>query len=328
MKRFIVSYVLFIAMLSGVFWLVGNSFSSANVLDQTIKFKVSSGEGVFSIANNLYSQKIIRSKTIFIAYAVVGGNFSRFQSGNYLIKPSSSIRDIISLLTSGSPDISITIFPGMTLKEADAMLTRDGVINAGDLENIQLATLKKDFPFLSGAGNLEGFLMPDTYRIRPDYKPEEIAKVILNNFNRKTQSIFSSTTDIYRAVIIGSLLEKEVLSQNDKRLVSGIIEKRLKMGMALQIDATVIYAACGGEFLGCKGITQNDYKLNSPYNTYVIVGLPPAPIGNPSVDSIEAALSPIVSQYLYYLTDSKTQQTIFSSTFDQHNDSRAKYLRL
>ena len=308
--------------------MVGGSFSPASPLSQPAKFSISSGESVFNIAGDLASKKIINSPFLFIVYSAVSGNFSRFQSGSYIISPGSNIREVVLTLTSGVPDISITIFPGMTLKEADTMLANDGIIKAGDLINLDLAKLKTDYPFLSKANNLEGFLMPDTYRIRPDYGSEKIAETILDNFSNKTKSLFSKDTDIYRTVIIASLLEKEVVSQADKELVSGIIEKRLSLGMPLQIDATVIYAACSGTFLDCRNITMSDYKSNSPYNTYANKGLPPAPIGNPTVDSIIAALSPKTSKYLYYLTDSRTHQTIFSATFNQHDENRSKYLGL
>lgn len=328
MRRFIISYIAFIAILSAVFLVVGTSFTPSSQNSTPIKFRVSSGEGVFSIAKNLAEQKIIPSPMIFVAYSIVSGHFSHFQSGQYLIMSSSSVRQIVDELTSGAPDISMTIFPGMTLKEADEMLAKEGEIKSGEMLNLDLSQLKKDYSFLSEAKGLEGFLMPDTYRIRPDYSADQIARTILDNFGKKTSSLFSKKTDIYRTVIIASLLEKEVISQSDKKLVAGIIEKRLKIGMALQIDATVIYAVCGGQFLGCQPVTLQDYKSDSPYNTYLSRGLPPGPVGNPSAESIAAALSPTASNYLYYLTDSKSQKTIFSSTFDQHNDSRAKYLGL
>jgi len=327
MKRFLTNYIALILILIGVLWVVGNFFSS-EIETQPVRFEVTSGDGVFSITQNLVHQNLTKSSLTFVAYALVTGHYSHFQPGVYILDASMGLNQIVRLLTSGPPDVTVTIFPGMTLKEIDLMLAKIGIISADQLENLEPSLLENDFSFLAGAKNLEGFLMPDTYRIRPSSDASQVAKVVLENFQKKGLPLISKVSNPYRALIIASLLEKEVVNQNDKQLVAGIIEKRLKMGMPLQIDATVLYAACGGKFLNCQPLSQNDYKSNSPYNTYMVNGLPPSPIGNPTTDSIEAAITPKSSAYLYYLTEGQNRTTIFSKTFDEHNDSRAKYLGL
>jgi UPF0755 protein len=327
MKRFLTNYAAIILILVGIFWAIGAIFLPGEK-SEAARFEVASGQGVLSIARNLSSQGLINSTSIFVAYALISGHYSRFQPGTYILDSVMGYDQIIRMLISGPPDVNVMIFPGMTLKEIDLMLAKTGIIGLGQLANLKPALLRDKFPFLTGAASLEGFLMPDTYRIRPSSDALEAAGVFLENFQRKALPLLAQSSNSYRTLIIASLLEKEVVSQNDKQLVAGIIEKRLKIGMALQIDAAVLYTACGDRFLDCRPLSADDYKTDSPYNTYTNSGLPPTPIGNPTIDSISAAVSPKASPYLYYLTEGQNRTTIFSKTFEEHNDNRAKYLGL
>ena len=134
--------------------------------------------------------------------------------------------------------------------------------------------------------------------------------------------------DFYQILTAASLLEKEAPSFKDRRLISGILYKRLKAGIGLQVDATLTYAKCGGAFLTCDDpkVYRGDTSYSSSYNTYLYKGLPPGPISNPGLEAIRAALEPLESGYWYYLSDPKTKKTIFSRTLEEHNENRAKYL--
>ena len=182
--------------------------------------------------------------------------------------------------------------------------------------------------FLNSAKNLEGFLMPDTYKFFQSSSPETVAEVFLDNFQKKTEPLWSNQNDIYRTIIIASLVEKEVPLPDDKRIVAGIIFKRLSVGMPLQIDASVVYGVCQGKFLDCSPLTAADFKRDFPYNTYLYKGLPPGPIANPSLESIKVVLSPQKSSYWYYLSDPSTKKTVFSKTLEEHGENRARYLGL
>jgi len=126
------------------------------------------------------------------------------------------------------------------------------------------------------------------------------------------------------------LIEKEVPDSEDRKIVAGILLKRLEIGMALQVDATLSYIKCGGRFFFCEspGVERKDLILASGYNTYRYPGLPPAPISNPGQDALSAVLNAQTSPYLYYLSNPKTKKTIFSRTLEEHNENRAKYLGL
>jgi UPF0755 protein len=286
------------------------------------------GENVFTIANDLFRRDVIASPTFFVAYAYVKGLANHFQAGTYRIDSAFSVESLARMLAQGPPEISVLIPPGATLKEIDDILTRDGVISAGALEKISPDELRDAFPFLARAKTMEGFLMPDTYSFYLNQDPHAVARTMVQNFSDQTKSLLGAASPeaTMRLVTIASLLEKEVVSDHDKAMVAGVIQNRLADGMPLQIDAAVLYGACDGVFVGCPAISVADIAQETPYNTYRLRGLPPTPISNPTLSSLQAAAHPIIHRYLYYLSDPKTGATIFSVTLAQHARNRQMYL--
>ncbi|MGB9608998.1 MAG: endolytic transglycosylase MltG, partial [Minisyncoccia bacterium] len=130
-------------------------------------------------------------------------------------------------------------------------------------------------------------------------------------------------------LILASMLEKEAPFFEDQKIIAGILLKRLKLNMPLQVDATICYIKIlkNKGSISCLPLNPLDFKINSPYNTYTNKGLPSAPISNPSVQAVLAALNPVESKYLYYLSDPKTKKTIFSQTLKEHNQNILKYLK-
>ncbi len=265
---------------------------------------IESGKNFNSIVKELASAGLIRSETIFKIYSFISGSARHFQAGAYLLKPSYSTPEIIDLLRSGPPDIKVLIAEGKTLKEVDAELSAAGLIKRGALEKFDGRPLKKDYPFLVSVQSLEGFLFPDTYRFSPDLLVESAVRKFLDNFQRKAWPILEEREkrmgNSYKILILAALIEKEVPFHEDRLLVSGVLHNRLRIGMPLQVDA-------------------------EPW-TYKNYGLPPAPIANPGLSAIEAALNPAKTDYLYYLSDPKTKKTIFSETLEEHIRNKAKYL--
>ncbi len=184
---------------------------------------------------------------------------------------------------------------------------------------------------LAVAGGHEGYLFPDTYRFYVGSDPQLVVQTLLDTFERKAAPILAKQPGaIEKNVIIASLLEKEVTSTEDRRIVAGILKKRLEAGMPLQVDATVCYAkklisdAIPGA--PCYPLEPLDFKIDSPYNTYLYKGLPPGPIGNPGLDALTATVQAQASPYWFYLTDPATKRTIFSTTLAEHNVARKRYL--
>jgi len=328
MSRFVIIYTSLIVLAIGAFWFLGQTFTNQE-LEASAIFTIEPKESVISIAKKLSENELISSKFTFLFYSILSGNFSRFQPGTYVVSQTPSVRDIVSLLIGGPQDIEVVIYPGMTLKEIDQRLAQNGVITEGSLVALEPGELKNEFSFLSSARTFEGFLMPDTYRFYPNDNAQNVARIILKHFSEQAKELLRYDEEkIMRTIIVASLIEKEVIFEEEKPIVSGIIQNRLNVGMALQIDASVRYGACGGRFTQCKALSRSDFEIDTPYNTYLYKDLPPTPISNPTVSSIHAALFPAKTSYVYYLSDPETGKSIFSKTFEEHNEKRADYLGL
>ncbi len=314
-----------------------NSIKPVSVANpEQSEFIIDQGMGVGEISQQLYAGGLIKSKLGFEIYSFLNGKFLKFKPGVYLLDSGQSARRIIDILTGGPKEITAVIAPGMTLREMDDYLSSIKIIKKGELITFNLDKIKSKYQFLASVKSLEGFLFPDTYQFFAASDPADVVDKILDNFREKAlpsfSSVFSNNDKFSEKLILASLLEKEVVDYKDKQIVAGILEKRIAAGMPLQIDATVIYAVCGGRFKtgngGC-GISRasGDFKIDSPYNTYKYKGYPPAPISNPGIDSINAALNPIKSNYWFYLSDLNTKKTIFAKTLDEQNNNMVKYLQ-
>lgn len=216
-----------------------------------------------------------------------------------------------------NPEVSVTLPEGLTAGEIDRILADAGIVPEGSV----LAIAERD--------QREGYLFPDTYRFHRDTDPEEVVARLVATFEEKAAPILADMpAGARRAVIIASLLEREVPDPADQRVVSGIIEKRILEGMPLQIDATLCYVKKLESLdSSCYPITSVDLTNASPYNTYLYRGLPPGPIGNPGASALRASIDPQPSPYWFYLSDPATSRTIFSATNEEHERNKDRYLR-
>jgi len=334
-KKFLI--VIMVVVVGGfLFWQNLNSpVSSSN---QAENFIVAKGETATQIAKNLRLNNLIKSEFYF-KYNVWRENL-KIQAGEYSISQKLSTREIIKILTQGeaiSQEKSITIIEGWNNKDIAAYLEKNNIISVKDflaLTKEPLKNWKFDFTkpdFLNdapGTVGLEGYLFPDTYRIFKDTKAEEIIYKMLDNFNKKLtpgmrEEIKKQNKTIYEIITMASVIEKEVRSTDDMKIVSGIFWNRIKNGQALQSCATLAY------ILGVNKpqYSLEDTKIDSPYNTYKYRGLPPGPIANPGLNAIAAAIYPENTNYNYFLSDPKTGKTIYSKTLDEHNANKYKYLK-
>src|SRR3989344_5901708 len=289
---------------------------------------IQKGDGLKEIADKFEALGYIRSSSAFKFYSLLSGSGHQLKPGLYNISAASSTTEIVRLLVSGPPkEIKVLITEGESLSAIDARLAHLGIIKAGDFLNIKIGDLRAKYSFLVGARSLEGYLFPDTYRFYFDSSPQDAVKPFLDNFAGKVGPLISEDEDVYydsipvvrrgiysinEIVTVASLIEKEVPDSDERRLVSDIIYRRLKIGMALQIDASVAYAKLVGD---------------PRYDTYQFPGFPAGPIASPGLDALTAALNPKSNQYLYYLSDPRTKQTIFSKTFEEHKANTEKYLK-
>ena len=264
---------------------------------------IEKGTGLAEISNKLKKEGLVKNKYAFALYARAFNKSKKIKYGKYLFNEPVSVFALVGRLTKGEfgfKPIKVTITEGLTIKDISELF--------GDFENFD----KEEF--LEKTANLEGYLFPDTYLFLPFAETEQIIDTMTDNFKKKSGDIGK---DI---VIVASLIEKEVPDSADRKIVSGILWKRLELGMALQVDAVFPYIT------GKRKVLLDDLKIDSPYNTYLYKGLPPGPISNPGVDAIEAARNPKESPYLYYLSgnDGKTH---FAKTYEEHLRNKEKYLR-
>jgi len=258
----------------------------------------------FSYIAKIFKEKgIIRNETVFIIIGRIYGIERKARAGYYLFKKEMTVLDVIKKLLEGKiTEYTVTIIEGDSLYEIANKL---GSINS-DFKN-QLFTLAYDRDFLNSlkidAPSLEGYLFPDTYNIPKGLELEEIVKLMVKRFWEVYDSKLIEKTKkigwtINKVVTLASIIEKEAKLDEEKPLISAVYHNRLKIGMPLQADPTAIY--------GIKrykdGVTKKDLKNKSPYNTYLVKGLPPGPIASPGLKSILAALSPAKVSYLYFVS--------------------------
>jgi len=276
-KLFIV--ILFLLL---IFLLIWGFCLPKNSQGQEKLFSIKKGEGVFQISQNLEAQGFIKNQYCFDFYVFIFQKQDKLQAGTYFLNPSMGIYEIASKFVSGDIAVqTVTIPEGFTQKQIEERL---------DLK-------------LPGQ-NLEGYLFPDTYQFPIGISGQDVVKKMRENFDKKLtidlkEEIQKQGKTISDIIIMASLLEKEVKTLKDKETVSGILWKRLSIGMALQVDSAM--------------------------ETYQHKGLPTEPICNPGLESIKAAIHPNNNSYLYYLSASNGQ-TIFSKTLEEHNIAKAKYL--
>ncbi|MEK7138826.1 MAG: endolytic transglycosylase MltG, partial [Patescibacteria group bacterium] len=252
------------------------------------------------------------------------------KAGRYIFKPGDNLLTVVHLIASGlaeSEDILVTIPEGFNIWEIDQKFNQVGLIGKGGISRNFI--------------HKEGHLFPDTYRFKKGTNPEGIVSKMEENYFKK------GGTRSDEVIIIASLLEKEAKTKEDMELVAGIIYKRLKLGIPLQVDASVSYGWCLRNFeisvyplrsrlseasrnIGYCDVAQAplalEIKIDGPYNTYIRLGLPPGAISNPGFVALEAAQNPKSSDYLYYLSTRDGNQIIYSKTASEHSANRNKYL--
>jgi len=284
-------------------------------------FEIEPGQTVRTIALNLEKGGIIRRSWIFLAGYRIFHNGRKLKAGEYEIPASLGARDVLGILIEGKVFLhSVTIPEGLTIPEIDEILRRE----AFPLKGSFLEACADPSPVASfdpEAADLEGYLFPETYLL-PKGTPAEI---LADRMTARFREVFGETgfrrasalgMSVRSVVTLASLIEKETSLAEEKPLVSAVFHNRLRIGMKLDCDPTVIYALKrDGLYRG--RILLKDLKYESPYNTYVAPGLPPGPICNPGRDSLLAALSPAPGDYLYFVADAKGGHR-FSRTYGEH----------
>ena len=343
---FIILIILIVAISFWLIFLPTESFSKKEVI-----FSVAKGEGSKDIALNLEKENLIKWALMFRVYVMVKGVAGDLKAGQYLLSPSMNIPQIAEKLFKGGViKEKITIIEGWSLRTIGFYFEDRGMWEAKEVWDMAAKDFSDEFDFLKDKPEnlgLEGYLFPDTYEIRKNESLENIVKKMLSNFDGKLTSdlreeIKRQQKSIFEIVTMASILEKEVRTIEDKKIVSGIFWKKINNGEPLYSCATIAYIL-GREdwtfeedessslsrvgtwtFDEMRREIASGKDIDSPYNTYIYPGLPLGPISNPGLESIMATIYPEESDYRYYLSTPEGE-TIFSKTLEEHNIAKAKY---
>ncbi len=277
---------------------------------------VPEGSTLSEVSDLFKKEHIVVSSFLFKVFAYITGGSEGIKAGEYLFNE--------------PPRLIVTAW---RLTHADFRITPVRVLIPEGTSVQQMSDIFRDvFPsfatstFRALAEPQEGYLFPDTYLFLPNSTPEVVVDALSKNFDEKmaglTAEFVASGRTLSDIVTMASILEEEAVTLEDRRIVAGILWKRLDMDMALQVDAPFIYLMGKGS----ADLTLEDLKVDSPYNTYLYRGLPPTPITNPGLDSLLAAMTPTSSEYFFYLSDADGV-IHYAKTFEQHKQNKELYLR-
>lgn len=277
---------------------------------------VKSGQYLSTIAINLEKANIIKSPFLLKVFVVLFSGHRQALAGDYLFeKPESALRIAYRLVNGvqGIPKYKVTIMEGMTVRQIANSIKK----SIPDFDSETFLVLAKQY---------EGFLFPDTYFFYESVTPESVIEQLRDTFKEKIKtqllSVQAFGKPIEDVIIMASIVEKEASNMKDRKIIAGILWKRLEIGMPLQVDAPFYYTL-GKDSLS---LSKSDLTKDTPYNTYTNKGLTPTAIGNPGLGAIEATLNPTKTDYLFYLSDSKGI-THYAVDHDGHVANKAKYLR-
>lgn len=274
------------------------------------------GMTLSQIAELLEHEEVIKSPLVFTSLVMVAGGGSGVLSGDYFFEKDHSVFGIARRLIKGIYGLTpmrVTLPEGATVSEMADILAR------------KIPDFDAD-AFRALAEEDEGFLFPDTYLFVPNISEEHVYRKLRSTFDEKIAEIDDEFEDspwsVRDIVIMASILEEEARTTKTRRMIAGILWERIDIGMPLQVDAVFPYINGKNTF----ELTLDDLKVDSPYNTYKYKGLPVGPITNPGLDSILAALNPIASDYLFYLSDMSGTMH-YAEDFERHKINKARYLR-
>lgn len=283
------------------------------------------GMSLIRVAEMLTGEGVLRSPYPFLLLARIKGVASKIKAGEYLFRDPEPPDEVLARLVKGEVVLHRITFPeGYTMRQIAELLERKGLAEADAF--LQKAADPEFLTLLGIEGkNPEGFLFPDTYYFSLGLDVETIIRKMVSRFwavvgereRKRTKELGFSIKEI---VIMASIIEKETPNDQEKPIVSAVFYNRLKKGIRLESDPTVIYGL--EHFNG--NLRRRDLKRKSPYNTYVIRGFPPGPIANPGKASILAALYPAAVKYLYFVSRNDGTHH-FSKTLSEHNRAVYKY---
>ncbi|MDR2712719.1 MAG: endolytic transglycosylase MltG [Clostridiales bacterium] len=307
-------------------------FERTVTLSEPVTVTINPGLGSSQISEILYEAGLTNSSQIFRSYAKEKEIDNILRPGEYSFEGEVSLADIADALAKGgleaSKGIKVTLPEGLTLPEIAAVLESKGIVEAAAfLEYTENAQLDFDYlPVIGSLNRLEGFLFPETYQMDPGWDEAKVTDLLLKQFDKIWKKEWQQRADelgmnALEIITLASIIEREARVDTDRPLISGVFHNRLAIDMLLQSCATVQFVLGERKEI----LTYADLEIESPYNTYKYKGLPPGPIACPGQLSIEAALYPEDSDYLFFVAKPDGSHH-FSKTLAEHEAAKKKYL--
>lgn len=308
--------------------------------DRTIPFVVQPGAGATMVADNLQAAGLVRSSLGFRAIVRLTGLEAHLEAGHYELRKNMSTTQIVSILAKGQMVGGLLTIPEgwRALGIADDLQRNQLTSRAGFLDAVE----HPDFPLpaslhsLPRGHSVEGFLFPDSYRFYPHTPADQVVQTMVDDFDRHltpnlVAGFQANGLTLLQAVTLASIVQREAEVPSERPIIASVYLNRLHRGMKLQADPTVQYALVPANGTANPswgywkpGLTLADLQVQSPYNTYEVNGLPPGPICNPGLASLEAVAHPATTNYLYFVARPDHTHA-FSTTFQQHQENVAKY---
>nr|WP_312575899.1 endolytic transglycosylase MltG [Sedimentibacter sp.] len=302
--------------------------------DTKIIVEIPEGSNTNDIAEILLNNNLISNSSIFKYYAKKTKTDIKLKAGNYILSKNMNVDELIKVLIKGGTTgntVNITIIEGLTIEDAAQSIANQLGLNYETLVNLMenADIFRDEYQFLMDnpeIKNLQGYLMPETYNVYLKSDEEAIVKVLLSQFDNfyKEEMIpllSNSKLNMEDTINLASIVEKEAVMDEERDEIAATFLNRLDINMKLQSCATVNYA----QGVWKERLTNDDIAIDSPYNTYLIEGLPPSPINSPGKKSIMAVLQPSNVDYLYFVAKGDGSH-YFSNNYDDHLAAKNKYL--
>ncbi|MBB6673905.1 endolytic transglycosylase MltG [Cohnella nanjingensis] len=332
---FFIALGLVIIMASSVLFYVWNGLRPPGASDSPVRVTIAKGMRAKSVGETLEKSGVIRNAFLFSMWLKLKNEGSRFQAGEYALTPGMTNGEIVAKLNNGQTiagdTIKFTIPEGFTVVQIADRLSKAGFVDKDkflqalhDPSRFNGSAWVKQIPAKAELRYpLEGYLFPETYEMKKGSTEEDLVNRMLSELDRKLNQLPEDWQSAmqergwtpHELLTAASLVEREVVKDEERPIVASVIVNRLKKKMPLQIDATIQYLLDKQK----EKLTTADLEVKSPYNTYKNAGLPPGPIASPSLKSIEAVLFPTETDYLYYVTKKDGSNThLFAETYKQH----------
>ncbi len=334
-----------VAAAAWLIWLTPRSILTGAAPDVTVprphdtataKVNVRQGESPKSIGDQLQRAGVVQSGQLFYVVSALEGAGASLQAGDYEFEKGLPAVEVVDRIRRGiTAPLQVSIPEGLQSGEIADLLQREGVVDRGQF----LAALQPgnyDLPFikqLPAGAPLEGFLFPATYGFSSNAPPDEVVRRLLQGFQDSVAgkiSLEGSKLDLLEVVTLASIVEREAAVASERPIIASVFLNRLQAGLPLQADPTVQYALASDpasvrDFgYWKKALTESDLQVDSPYNTYEHVGLPPGPIANPGLASIQAVLQPADTNYLFFVAKPDGTHA-FATTLAEHEQNVQQY---